>query len=55
MIDQKKIVAVKKTNILQLIYIALLFAILVISFFTPMKPFDNTDIFGTDTITTKRE
>jgi len=53
--SQKKKIAVKKINILQLIYIVLLFAILVISFFTPMKPFDNTDIFRTDTIKTARE
>lgn len=53
--SQKKIIAVKKINILQLIYIILLFTILLISFFTPMKPFDNTDIFGTDTIKTDRE
>ena len=53
--SQKKVVTVKKINTLQILYIILLFIILLITFYTPMKPFDNTDIFGIDTVKTDKD
>ncbi|MCK5220667.1 MAG: DUF4388 domain-containing protein [Candidatus Aminicenantes bacterium] len=53
--SQKKVVTVKKINTLQIVYIILLFIILLITFYTPMKPFDNTDIFGIDTVKTDKD
>ena len=55
LIAQKRVVAGKKMNLFQILYLIILLIILTLTFFTPMKPFDSTDIFGIDTLKTDIE
>ena len=50
LLSQKKVITGKKVNLLQVLYMILLFLILAVSFFTPMRPFENSDIFGIEKI-----
>ncbi len=55
LITQNRVVAGKKMNLFQVIYLIVLFIILALTFFTPMKPFDNSDIFVIDTVNILKE
>ncbi len=54
LLSQKKVVVGKKINMLQWAYILILLIILLVSFFSPMKPIDSTDIFEIDTTITSK-